>query len=116
MLAVVRQMEIKSMYFTHKRIHLKNWPLQTAAPATRNTLLRQRKCEHRYRDKTHAYGHKIVIQISRASNTAPQQQRRFEVDRFNNGHVATVYHLELEAGDHYTWTTNGNEWRKQTGK
>jgi hypothetical protein len=40
---------------------------------------------------------KLRYTISRASNTTPQQLRRFAVERLNDGNVATMYRHELEA-------------------
>jgi hypothetical protein len=39
---------------------------------------------------------KLRYRISQASNTTPQQLRRF-VERLNYGNVATMYRHELEA-------------------
>jgi hypothetical protein len=40
---------------------------------------------------------KLRYRIRRASNTTPQQLRRFAVERLNDGNVATMYRHELEA-------------------
>jgi hypothetical protein len=39
---------------------------------------------------------KLTYKISRASNTTPQQLRRFAVERLNNGNAATMYPYVLE--------------------
>jgi hypothetical protein len=40
---------------------------------------------------------KLRYRISRASNTTPQQLRRFAVERLNDENVAIMYRHELEA-------------------
>jgi hypothetical protein len=40
---------------------------------------------------------KLSYRINRASNTTPQQLRRFAVERLNDGNVATMCRHELEA-------------------
>jgi hypothetical protein len=40
---------------------------------------------------------KLRYGINRASNTTPQQLRRFTVERLNDGTLATIYRYKLEA-------------------
>ena len=107
--AAGRQMAIKSTYFIHKRIHLETW--HSPDGRTRNQI------DHCLIDGRHFSDvidvkarrganvdsdHMLVVikiryRICRASNTKPQQLRRFAVDRLNNRDVATRYHDELEA-------------------
>jgi hypothetical protein len=39
----------------------------------------------------------LRFRLSQASNTTPQQLRRFAVERLNDGNVATMYRHGLEA-------------------
>jgi hypothetical protein len=99
--AADRQMAIKSTYFMHKQIHLETWH----TPDGRN----HNQIDHCSIDGWHFSDvfdvkarrganidsdHMLVViklryRISRASNTTPQQLRRFAVEGLNDGNVAT---------------------------
>jgi hypothetical protein len=104
--AAGRQMAIKSTYFMHKRIHLQIW--HSPDGHTFNHI------DHCLIDGRHfsevvyvmAWNidsdHMLVViklrtRICRASNTKPQQLRRFAVDRLKDRDVASRYYDELES-------------------
>jgi hypothetical protein len=107
--AAGRQMVIKSTYFMHQRIHLETWH----SPDGRTRY----QIDHCLIDGRHFSDvidvkvrrsanidsdHMLVViklryRISRASNTTPQQLRRFAVEHLYDGNVATMYRHELEA-------------------
>jgi hypothetical protein len=102
-------MAIKSTYFMHKRIHLQTW--HSLDGHTFNLI------DHCLIDGRHFFDvidvmarrgvnidsdHMLVViklraRICRASNTMPQQLRRFAVDRLKDGEVASRYYDELKS-------------------
>jgi hypothetical protein len=101
--AAGRQMAIKSSYFMHKRIHLQTW--HSSDGHTFNQI------DHCLIDGIHFSDvidvmarrganidsdHmlvviKLIARICRASNTKPQQLRRFAVDRLKDRDAASRY-------------------------
>jgi hypothetical protein len=66
---------------------------------------------------------KLRARIYRASNTKPQQLRRFAVDRLMDRDVASRYYDELEYDsmnskecklNHSVWMKNVKNWKKQS--
>jgi hypothetical protein len=93
-----RQMAIKSTYFMHKRIHLETWHWHCMIDGRHFSDVIDVKAQRGANlDSDHIVVIKLRYRISRASNTTPQQLRRFAVERLNDGNVATMYRHELEA-------------------
>jgi hypothetical protein len=106
--AAGRQMAINSMYFMHKRIHSQTWHSPDGHTFNQidhclidgiifsdviDVLAR--------RGANIDSDHMLVViklraRICRASNTKPQQLRRFSVDRLKDKDVASRYYDELE--------------------
>jgi hypothetical protein len=104
-----RQMAIKSTYFMHKTIHLKTWHSPDGHTFS--------QIDHYLIDGRHFSDvidviarrganidsdHMLVViklraRLCRASNTKPQQLRRFAVDRLKDRDVASRYFDELES-------------------
>jgi hypothetical protein len=102
-------MAIKSTYFMHKRVHL-----QTSHSPDGHTFNQIDHClidgrhfsdviDDMARTGANNYSdHMLVViklraRICRASNTKPQQLRRFAVDRLKDKDVASRYYDELES-------------------
>jgi hypothetical protein len=99
----------KSTYFMHKRIHL-----QTCCSPDRHTFNQIDHClidGRHFSDVIHVMARRstninsdhmlVVLKLRarkcRASNTKPQQLRRFAVDRLKDRDVASRYYDELES-------------------
>jgi hypothetical protein len=101
-------MAIKRTYFMHKRIYLHTWnsPDGQTFNQIDHCLIDGRHFSdfidvRMWRGK-HRFNHILVViklkaRICRASNTEPQQLKRFAVDRQNNRDVASRYYDELES-------------------
>jgi hypothetical protein len=93
--AAGRQMAIKSTYFMHKRVHLQTWHFPDG-----HTFNKVDHCLRRGAniDSDHMLVViKLRARICRASNTKPQQLRRFAVDRLKDRDVASWYNDEFES-------------------
>jgi hypothetical protein len=107
--ATSRQMEIKSTYFMHKRIHLQTWhsPDGHTFNQIDDCLIDARHFSDVIdvmvrRGAKIDSDHTLVIiilktRIFRANNTKHQQLRRFAVDRLKDRDVASQYYDELES-------------------
>jgi hypothetical protein len=99
----------KSTYFMHKRIHLESW--HSPDGRTRNQIVHCLIDGRHFSDVIDVKARrganidsdhmleviKLMYRISRASNTTPQQLRRFAGERLNDGKLGTMYSHELEA-------------------
>jgi hypothetical protein len=112
------QMAMKSTNFMHTRIHLLTWH----SPDWHTFII---QIDHYFIDGRHFSDvidvtvrrganidsdHMLVVvklraRICRASNTKPQQLRRFSVDRLKDRDVASRYYYELEF-EHHTIAKN----------
>jgi hypothetical protein len=100
---------IKSTYFMHKRIHLQSWhsPDGHIFNQIVHCLIDGRHFSDvidvmARRDGNIDSDHMLVViklraRICRASNTKPEQLRRFAVDRLKDRDVASRYYDELES-------------------
>jgi hypothetical protein len=103
--AAGRQMVIKSTYFMHKRVHLQTSPDGHTFNQIDHCLINGRHFSDvidARRGANIESDHMLVVKklrtrICRASNTKPQQLRRFAVDRLKDRHVASRYYDELES-------------------
>jgi hypothetical protein len=107
--AAGRQMAIKSTYFMHKRIHLQTW--HSPDGQTFNQIDHCLIDGRHFSDVIDVMARrganidsdqmlvviKLRARICRASNTKPQQLRRFAVDRLKDSDVASRYYDELES-------------------
>jgi hypothetical protein len=107
--AAGRQMSIKSKYFMHKQIHPQTW--HSPDGHIFNQIDHCLIDERRFSDVIDVMARRganidsdhmlAVIQlrarICRASNTKPQQLRRFVVNRLKDRDVASQYYDELES-------------------
>jgi hypothetical protein len=103
------EMAIKSMYFVHKRIYLQTWhsPDGHTFNQIDHCLIDGRFfCDvigvvARRGAKFDSDHMQVVIKlrarICRASNTKPQQLRRFAVGRLKDRDVASLYYEELHS-------------------
>jgi hypothetical protein len=82
-------MAIKSTYFMHKRIYLETW--HSPDGRTRNQINHCMNDGRYFSDVIDVDSDHMLVfiklryRISRASNTTPQQLRRFAVERLNDG-------------------------------
>jgi hypothetical protein len=102
-------MAIKSTYFMHKRIHPQTWhnPDGHTFNQIDHCLIDGRHFSDvidvmAQRGANIDSNHMLVViklrsRICRASNTKPQQLRRFAVDRLKDRDVASRYYNELES-------------------
>jgi deoxyhypusine synthase len=103
--AAGRQMAIKSTYFMYKRIHLQIWhsPDGHTFNQINHCLIDGRHFSVMARKGANIDSdHMLVViklraRIYRASNTKPQQLRRFAVDRLKDRDVASRYYDEVES-------------------
>jgi hypothetical protein len=107
--ATGRQMAIKSTYFMHKRIHLQTW--HSPDGHTFNQIDHCLIDGRHFSDVIDVMARKganinsdhmlvvikLKVRICRASNTKPQQLRRFAVDKLQDRDVASWYYDELES-------------------
>jgi type I restriction-modification system DNA methylase subunit len=106
-IAAGRQMAIKSTYFKHKRIHLQTWrsPDGHTFNQIDHCLIDGRHFSDvidvmARKDANSDSDHMLVViklraRIYRASNTKPQQLRRFAANRLKDRDVASRYYEEL---------------------
>jgi hypothetical protein len=94
--AAGKQMAIKITYFMHKRIHLQTWHSPDG-----HTLNQIDHCLIDRRHFSDVIDVLVVIKLREriccASNTKPQQLRRFAVGRLNDMDVASLYYDELKS-------------------
>jgi hypothetical protein len=107
--AASRQMTIKSTYFKHKPIHLQAW--HSPDGHTFNEIDHCLIDGRHFSDVIDVMARmganidsdhmqvviKLRTRICRASNTKPQQMRRFAVDRLKDRDVASRYYDELKS-------------------
>jgi hypothetical protein len=125
-------MAIKSTYFMHKGIHLQTWhsPDEHTFNQIDHCLIDGRHFSDvidvmARRGANIDSDHMLVViklraRIFRASNTKPQQLRRFAVERLKDRDVASRYYDELESelqsvqAQPLSWMKNVKNWKKQS--